>query len=213
MAKTTRWRITMWSNSQQFSWWLSLQHAGKSYHLWFVLGLSDRNWRKTLSWFPRRFMFPVYAWRLVQFRRLASDWSSKGSSWHSGDKMDDDKKIGSHRIEAKLKNIPKCVSHLVFFLSSFKSPSITTFLTTLRFYDASDPKKELAHATYTNDLNSCGLLVCCVSRMEGPEEEGRKRSQRKSGLPMKAELRQQAMQRISGHSRAHLWICYRKRFF
>ena len=38
------------------------------------------------------------------------------------------KGTGMHKIEARLKEIPKCVSHLVFTLSSFRAPSILRLL-------------------------------------------------------------------------------------
>lgn len=98
------------------------------------------------------------------------DWRNKceGSSvWHSGDKMDDYQRIGKHRIEAKLKEIPLCVSHLVFTLSSFKAPTIAAFRNpSLKFYDATDDTRELCQATFEKAANSQALIICCLSRTE-----------------------------------------------
>src|SRR6218665_3977521 len=98
------------------------------------------------------------------------DWRSKNKrswAWHSGDKMDDSRKIGRHRIEAKLKEIPKCVSHLVFTLSSFKAPTIAAFKQpSLKFYDAADDTMELCEASFKKAANSPALILCCLSRME-----------------------------------------------
>src|SRR6218665_235755 len=96
------------------------------------------------------------------------DWRSKNKrswAWHSGDKMDASRKIGRHRIEAKLKEIPLCVSHLVFTLSSFKAPTIAAFRKpSLKFYDATDDTQELCQTSFENAANSQALIICCLSR-------------------------------------------------
>ena len=85
--------------------------------------------------------------------------------WHSGDKIDDKKHEGHHIIEAKLKDIPRCVSHLVFTLSSFKSPSISCFPNPgLRFYDAQNKERDLCNTKFTNALHAQGVIICSVSR-------------------------------------------------
>jgi len=63
-----------------------------------------------------------YAW--VDWR--APDWGL--GLRHFGDgEVDYNKGTGMHKIEAHLKDIPKCVSHLVFTLSSFRAPTIAAF--------------------------------------------------------------------------------------
>ena len=87
--------------------------------------------------------------------------------WHSGDLIDDKNRQGHHIIEAKLKNIPRCVSHMVFTLSSFKSPTIGCFPKLgLRFYEAQKKERDLCQTTFTNALNAQGLIVCSVSRRQ-----------------------------------------------
>jgi len=96
------------------------------------------------------------------------DWNEKASSsvWHSGDKLDDKHRVGHHRLDARLKGIPKCVSHLFFVLSSFRSPSVGLFPNpTVEFYDACDEKRKLPHATFEGALDCQALIMCCVCRV------------------------------------------------
>lgn len=97
------------------------------------------------------------------------DWRCK--NWcavtHSGDKMDDFKRKGSQRMEAKLKEIPLAASTLVFTLSSFKAPTIAAFKNpTLKFYDAANDRVQLCEVSFDRPINAQALVVCCVSRQQ-----------------------------------------------
>lgn len=88
--------------------------------------------------------------------------------WHSGDVMDDSKRIGHHTIEVQLKNIPSNVTHLYFTLSAWNSPSIAHYPNpSLKFFEASNKQKDLCKTTFTEARYSQAVIMCSVSRSEG----------------------------------------------
>ena len=63
---------------------------------------------------------------------------------HSGDVMDDVKRLGHHTINVKLKSLPSSVDKLFFTLSAWNSPNISKYKNpSLRFFDAKEPNKQL----------------------------------------------------------------------
>ncbi|CAH3186653.1 unnamed protein product [Porites lobata] len=93
------------------------------------------------------------------------DFSHRGFSGvtHSGDVMDDTKRLGHHTINVKLKSLPSSVDKLFFTLSAYGSPNISKFKNpSLRFFDAKEPDKQLCsdrmdHAAYSQAIIMCSL--------------------------------------------------------
>ena len=93
------------------------------------------------------------------------DFSHRGFSGvtHSGDVMDDTKRLGHHTINVKLKSLPSSVDKLFFTLSAYCSPNISKFKNpSLRFFDAKEPDKQLCsdrmdHAAYSQAIIMCSL--------------------------------------------------------
>ena len=93
------------------------------------------------------------------------DFSHRGFSGvtHSGDVMDDTKRLGHHTINVKLKSLPSSVDKLFFTLSAYGSPNISKFKNpSLRFFDAKEPDKQLCsdrmdHAAYSRAIIMCSL--------------------------------------------------------
>lgn len=89
---------------------------------------------------------------------------------HSGDVMDDVRKIGHHTLHVFLKQIPSNVTHLFFTLSAWACPNIARYPNpSLKFYEASNTKTDLCKTTFTNAVNSQAVVMCSVSR----KNEGR----------------------------------------
>ena len=82
---------------------------------------------------------------------------------HSGDVMDDAKRLGHHTIDVKLKSLPSSVDKLFFTLSAWSSPNISKYKNpSLRFFDAKEPNKQLCsdrmdHAAYSQAIIMCSL--------------------------------------------------------
>jgi len=82
---------------------------------------------------------------------------------HSGDVMDDSKRLGHHTINVWLKSLPTSVDKLFFTLSAWNSANISRFKhPSLRFFDAKEPKKQLCsdqmqHAAYSQAIIMCSL--------------------------------------------------------
>ena len=93
------------------------------------------------------------------------DWSHRGflGVTHSGDVMDNAKRIGHHTIHVKLKSLPSSVDKLFFTLSAWSSPNISKYKNpSLRFFDAKEPNKQLCsdqmqHAAYSQAIIMCSL--------------------------------------------------------
>ncbi len=88
--------------------------------------------------------------------------------YHSGDRIDKDKKQGHHIIKVNMKAIPKSVTHVFFTLSSYKSPVISHFKNlSLRFYDQDNPSKMLCDGQTKKGENNEAIVMCSLSKMEG----------------------------------------------
>ena len=84
---------------------------------------------------------------------------------HSGDIMDDISWTGHHIINVQLKNIPSNVTHLFFTLSAWHSPNISKYPNpSLKFYESSNPSKDLCNTTFSHARNSQAVVMCSVSR-------------------------------------------------
>lgn len=87
---------------------------------------------------------------------------------HSGDRMDPLTARGHHTIDVHLANIPKNVTHLFFTLSAWSSPNISKYPNpSLRFYEASNPTKDLCKTTFTHANCSQAVVMCSVSKANG----------------------------------------------
>lgn len=84
---------------------------------------------------------------------------------HSGDVMNDYSRTGHHTIHVYLKQLPSNVTHLFFTLSAWNSPNIARYPNpSLKFYEASDTKKDLCKTTFTHARNSQAVVMCSVSK-------------------------------------------------
>lgn len=84
---------------------------------------------------------------------------------HSGDLMDDRRRIGHHTIHVYLKELPSNVTHLFFTLSAWRNPNISKYPNpSLKFYEASNIHKDLCKTTFTHARNSQAVVMCSVSR-------------------------------------------------
>ncbi|XP_041361744.1 uncharacterized protein LOC121377724 [Gigantopelta aegis] len=85
---------------------------------------------------------------------------------HSGDAMmDDANRIGHQTIDVHLKKLPTEVTHLFFILSAFLTSSLETYPNpSLKFFEASDPDKDLCKTTFTHAKTSQAVVMCSMSR-------------------------------------------------
>lgn len=84
---------------------------------------------------------------------------------HSGDVMDEVKRIGHHTIHVYLKRLPNNVTHLFFTLSAWRSPNIARYPNpSLKFFEASNTEKDLCNTTFTHAGNSQAVIMCSVSK-------------------------------------------------
>lgn len=84
---------------------------------------------------------------------------------HSGDVMDNSKRIGHHTIHVYLKQLPSNVTHLFFTLSAWNSPNIAKYPNpSLKFYEASNAKEDLCKTAFTHAGNSQAVVMCSVSK-------------------------------------------------
>jgi len=87
---------------------------------------------------------------------------------HSGDVMDDSKRLGHHTINVKLKSLPATVDKLFFTLSAWSSPNISKFKhPSLRFFDAKEPNKQLCSDQMRNAAYSQAIIMCSLSKING----------------------------------------------
>ena len=87
---------------------------------------------------------------------------------HSGDaKMDDANRTGHQTIDVFLKKLPEEVTHLFFMLSAFLKSSMETYPNpSLKFFEASDTKKDLCKTTFTHAKHSQAVIMCSMSRSD-----------------------------------------------
>ena len=87
---------------------------------------------------------------------------------HSGDVMDDSKRLGHHTIDVKLKSLPATVDKLFFTLSAWNSPNISKYKhPSLRFFDAKEPNKQLCSDQMQNAAYSQAIIMCSLSKING----------------------------------------------
>lgn len=87
---------------------------------------------------------------------------------HSGDVMDDSKRLGHHTINVKLKSLPSTVDKLFFTLSAYGSPNISKYKhPSLRFFDAKEPNKQLCSDQMQNAAYSQAIIMCSLSKING----------------------------------------------
>ena len=87
---------------------------------------------------------------------------------HSGDVMDDAKRLGHHTIDVKLKSLPAAVDKLFFTLSAWNSPNISKYKKpSLRFFDAKEPNKQLCSDQMDHAAYSQAVIMCSLCKMNG----------------------------------------------
>ncbi|CAG2221485.1 unnamed protein product [Mytilus edulis] len=87
---------------------------------------------------------------------------------HSGDIMDNRNRIGHHKIEVCIHNMPSAITHLFFTLSAWKSPNLSKYKRpSLKFYEASRPEVSLGNTTFTHAKHSQAVIMCSMSREGG----------------------------------------------
>jgi len=87
---------------------------------------------------------------------------------HSGDVMDDAKRLGHHTINVKLKSLPPAVDKLFFTLSAWNSPNISKYKNpSLRFFNAKEPNKQLCSDRMDHAAHSQAIIMCSLSKING----------------------------------------------
>ena len=87
---------------------------------------------------------------------------------HSGDVMDNIKKLGHHTIYVSIKSIPPHINKLVFTLSAWNSPNISKYPNpSLRFFDAKFPDKLLCSDEMSHAAHSRAIIMCCLTNKGG----------------------------------------------
>ena len=91
--------------------------------------------------------------------------SGFGSIIHSGDKLDELRGIGRHKINVSIKSLQHDIDTLVFTLSSWESPNISKFKNpSLQFYDKNFPKQQLCSDEMGHAASSQAIIMCCLSK-------------------------------------------------
>ena len=99
---------------------------------------------------------------VVDYGRTVSQ--SCSAVQHSGDVMDDAKRLGHHTIKVSIKSIPAHINKLVFTLSAWNSPSISKYPNpSLRFFDAKRPNKQLCDDKMSHAAYSQAIIMCCLT--------------------------------------------------
>lgn len=89
------------------------------------------------------------------------EWGVK----HSGDCMDDLKRIGHHFIDVSIKDIPENVTNLFFVLSAWNAPTISRYPNpSLSFYEKSNQEANLCSTTFTHASDHSAVVMCSLSR-------------------------------------------------
>jgi stress response protein SCP2 len=83
---------------------------------------------------------------------------------HSGDVMDDAKRLGHHTINVSIKSIPAHINKLVFTLSAWNSPNISEYPNpSLKFFDAKFPDQQLCSDQMSHAAHSQAIIMCCLT--------------------------------------------------
>lgn len=89
------------------------------------------------------------------------EWGVK----HSGDRMDDRKRMGHHFIDVDIEDIPREVTNLFFVLSAWNAPTISRYPNpSLSFYEKSAPDANLCSTTFTHASDYSAVIMCSLSR-------------------------------------------------
>lgn len=100
---------------------------------------------------------------VVDFRNLFFN-----GVYHSGDVMDNAKRLGHHTINIKLKSLPAAVDKLFFTLSAWNSPNISKYKNpSLRFFDAREPNKQLCSDQMQHAAYSQAIIMCSLCKING----------------------------------------------
>lgn len=101
--------------------------------------------------------------------QCAVDYSkrSKGNAvQHSGDVMDNSRRLGHHTMHVRLQELPPNITHLYFTLSAWNSPTISHFPNpSLKFFEASNKTKDLCATNLRQQTHqSQAIIMCSVVR-------------------------------------------------
>ena len=100
---------------------------------------------------------------VVDYNHRASQSCSRAVK-HSGDVMDDEKRLGHHTINVSIKSLPAHINKLVFTLSAWNSPTISKYPhPSLRFFDAMFPDIQLCSDEMSGAANSQAIIMCCLT--------------------------------------------------
>ena len=104
---------------------------------------------------------------VVDYRHITSK-SCLNAVRHSGDVMDDTKRLGHHTINVSIKSLSSHIDKLVFTLSAWNSPNISKYPNpSLRFFDAKFPNKQLCSDAMNHAAYSQAIIMCCLSKKGG----------------------------------------------
>lgn len=82
--------------------------------------------------------------------------------------MDDEKRLGHHTINVKLKSLPPYIDKLFFTLSAWRSPNISKYKNpSLRFFDAKEPNKQLCSDEIQKAAYSQAIIMCALLKIDG----------------------------------------------
>ena len=87
------------------------------------------------------------------------EWGVK----HSGDRMDDERRIGHHLIDVSIKDIPETVTNLFFVLSAWNGTILRYPNPSLSFYEKSNPEANLCSTTFTHATDHSAVVMCSLS--------------------------------------------------
>jgi stress response protein SCP2 len=88
---------------------------------------------------------------------------------HSGDVMDKTKRLGHHTIEVTMADVPREVNVLVFALSAWTSPSVSSYPNPrLSIHDRSKPTVQLGEGYAPPTTNQSQAMVMCSFKRTSP---------------------------------------------
>jgi len=85
---------------------------------------------------------------------------------HSGDVMNDTKRIGNHKIEVALDKIPSNFYSIYFTLSAYTSATLSAYPNpTVTLYDKNAPSVELCSYSVSSAGSSQAVIMCNLTRI------------------------------------------------
>ena len=99
-----------------------------------------------------------------------NDRASKSCSavQHSGDVMDNIKRLGHHTINVSIKSIPAQINKLVFTLSAWNSPNISKYPNpSLKFFELKFPDRQLCSDEMSHAAHSQAIIMCSLTKRGG----------------------------------------------